>query len=288
MLKARPRRDEPLDTLAPPPIVDAAAETDPEHEALLADSVGLALLVVLETLTPAERLAFVLHDMFALSFNEIAAILERSPETARQLASRARRRVHGATPPSDSDPATERAVVEAFLSAARDGDFDALLALLDPNVELRAVTGPGRVIEARGAEPVAHRATAYAQLGLTLRRALINGSTGWVGVTTRTGELFSASALTFRNGRITTMSFITDPDQLQELDLTILEEGGQVTSTPDLRITNLRAPPPRRPDQVRRPAKCPTGASPARRVESHPPDRRRHRSPRLSCPHSRS
>ena len=225
MLQARSRRDEPLDTVAPPPIADASDDADPEREALLADSVGLALLVVLETLTPAERLAFVLHDMFALSFGEIAAILERSPEAARQLASRARRRVRGATPPSDIDPAAERTVVEAFLSAARDGDFEALVTLLDPDVVLRAVIGPGRLIEARGAESVAHRALGFAQLGLTARRALINGSMGWVGM--RNGELFSASALTVRNGRITAMNFITDPDHLQQLEISILDDRTQ-------------------------------------------------------------
>jgi RNA polymerase sigma factor (sigma-70 family) len=223
MLQARSRRDEPLDTLTPPPIVDASDEADPEHEAMLADSVGLALLVVLETLTPAERLAFVLHDMFALSFDEIASILERSPEAARQLASRARRRVRGAVPPGDTDPTTERAVVEAFLTAARDGDFDALLTVLDPDVELRAITGARHVIQARGAEAVAHRALGFAQLGLTARRAVINGSTGWV--STRNGELFSAGAITLRDGRITAMNFITDPDQLQQLDITILDDG---------------------------------------------------------------
>ena len=222
MLRARSRRDEPLDTLAPPPIADASGDADPEHEAVLADSVGLALLVVLETLTPAERLAFVLHDMFGLSFDEIAAIVDRSPEAARQLASRARRRVRGATPPSDTDPAAVRAVVEAFLTAARAGDFDALLTLLDPDVVLRAVTGPGQVIEGRGAETVGRRSSGYAELGLTARRAVINGSAGWVG--TRNGELFSASAVTVRNGRITAMNFISDPDQLQQLDLTILDD----------------------------------------------------------------
>lgn len=222
MLRARSRRDEPLDTLAPPPIVDVSDEADPERETLLADSVGVALLVVLETLTPAERLAFVLHDMFALSFDEIAAILDRSPAAARQLASRARRRVRGATPPADNDPVAERAVVEAFIAAARDGDFDALVALLDPNVVLRHATGPGQVIETRGAEAVVKGASAFARFGLTPRRALINGSTGWVGI--RNGELFSASAVTVRNGRITAMSFTTDPDQLEQLDLTILED----------------------------------------------------------------
>jgi RNA polymerase sigma factor (sigma-70 family) len=223
VLQARSRRDEPLDTVAPPPIVAPPDDADPEHEALLADSVGVALLVVLETLTPAERLAFVLHDMFGLSFDEIAAVIDRSPEAARQLASRARRRVRGATPPTDTDPAAERAVVEAFLTAARDGDFEGLLTLLDPNVVLRAVTGPGQVTEARGAETVARRALGFAQSGVTVRRALINGSRGWVG--TRDGELVSASALSIRDGHITAMSFTTDPDHLQQLELTILDRG---------------------------------------------------------------
>src|ERR671931_1298761 len=205
----RSRREEFVGSWMPEPIVAIEGGPTPEEEALIADGVGLALYIVLETLAPAERLAFVLHDMFALSFDEIAAIVDRSPEAARQLASRARRRVRGATPPSDTDPAAVRAVVEAFLTAARAGDFDALLTLLDPDVVLRAVTGPGQVIEARGAETVAHRALGHAQLGLTARRALINGSTGWV--STRDGELFSASAVTVRNGRITAMNFISDP-----------------------------------------------------------------------------
>jgi RNA polymerase sigma-70 factor (ECF subfamily) len=222
MLQARPRRDEPLDTVAPPALADQSGNGDPEREAVLADSVGVALLVVLETLTPAERLAFVLHDMFALSFDEIARVLERSPEAARQLASRARRRVRGATPPGDSDPAAERTVVEAFLRAARDGDFDALLRLLDPNVVLRHVAGPGRVTEVQGAEIVLQRAVAFSSLGLTGRRAVINGASGWLGF--RDGELFSASAMTVQGGRITAMSFITDREQLEQLEITDLED----------------------------------------------------------------
>jgi RNA polymerase sigma-70 factor, ECF subfamily len=222
MLQARPRRDEPLDMLAPQPAREAPDDTDPEHEALLADSVGLALVVILETLTPSERLAFVLHDMFRVSFDEVAAILERSPEAARQLASRARRRVRGVTPPADSDPAAERAVVDAFLAAARNGDFKALIAVLDPDVVSRAVVGPGRVIEARGAENVARRALGFAQPGFAARRAVINGQPGWVGI--RNGELFSASALTVRNGRIAAMSFITDRDHLQQLELAVVDD----------------------------------------------------------------
>src|SRR5438445_4765615 len=141
-LRARnTRRELPLDVHVPDPIIDPADGTDPEHEALLADSVGLALLVVLETLTPPERLAFVLHDMFALPFEEIATILERSPEAARQLASRARRRVRGAAPVPDADLTAQWEVVEAFLAAARNGDFEALVAVLDPDVVLRADGG---------------------------------------------------------------------------------------------------------------------------------------------------
>src|ERR671939_652885 len=152
MLRARgPRREQPLDVHVPDPIVDPADGTDPEHEALLADSVGLALLVVLETLTPAERLAFVLHDMFSVPFDEIGRILDRSPEAARQLASRARRRVRGANPTPDADPAAQREVVDAFLAAAHDGDFDALVAVLDPDVVLRSDSGGGTVTEVRGA-----------------------------------------------------------------------------------------------------------------------------------------
>src|SRR2546421_3632111 len=140
------RREEALGPHVPEPIVDSEDGTDPEHEALLADSVGLALLVVLETLSPPERLAFVLHDMFAMPFEEIAPIVDRSPEAARQLASRARRRVQGETTVPDADLATQRRVVDAFLAAAREGDFETLVAVLDPDVVLRADFGPGAPI----------------------------------------------------------------------------------------------------------------------------------------------
>src|SRR2546421_5451299 len=223
MLKARrPRVDEPLDTISPPPLNGDAGHGDPESEALLADSVGLALLVVLETLTPPERLAFVMHDMFALPFEQIAGILERSPEATRQLASRARRRVRGVAPPSDADSAVDRSAVEAFLRAAREGDFAALLKLLAPDVTLRAVAGPGEVLEVQGAEAVAKRARSFAQLELTVKRAVINGSAGWI--STRNGELFSAAAVTVRDGLITTMNFISDTDRLRQLDVMILDE----------------------------------------------------------------
>src|ERR671937_147499 len=153
MLRSRrTRREEPLDAHLPDPIVDRADGIDPEHEALLADSVGLALLVVLETLTPAERLAYVLHDMFSVPFDEIAAMLDRSPESARQLASRGRRRIRSADASPDADPAAQREVLEAFLAAGRDGDFDALVAVLDPDVVRRVDDGSGTIDVLRGAE----------------------------------------------------------------------------------------------------------------------------------------
>src|SRR2546421_1006896 len=177
MLKARrPRVDEPLDTISPPPLSDDAGHGDPESEALLADSVGLALLVVLETLSPAERLAFVLHDMFALPFEQIAPIVERSPEATRQLASRARRRVRGTAPVPDASLTEQWKVVDAFLAAGRNGDFEALVAVLDPDVVLRAdggLTGLSRHVQ--GAEAVAGQATMWARAGLGIRRALVNG-----------------------------------------------------------------------------------------------------------------
>src|SRR5215213_3205275 len=197
MLRSRKtRREEPLDAHLPDPIVDRADGIDPEHEALLADSVGLALLVVLETLTPAERLAYVLHDMFSVPFEEIGAILGRSPEAARQLASRGRRRIRSAnTTPHHADAAAhQEEVVEAFLAAARDGDFDALLAVLDPDIVERVDTGSGTIVEVRGALNVARRAIAASQRdGLVGRRALINGAPGWVSVLD--GELYATGAL---------------------------------------------------------------------------------------------
>ena len=223
MLRSRKTRGEqPLEAHLPDPIVDRAEGIDPEHEALLADSVGLALLVVLERLTPAERLAYVLHDMFSVPFEEIGAILERSPEAARQLASRGRRRIRSAdTTPHVAEAAAhqeEKEVVEAFLAAARDGDFDALVAVLDPDIVERVDTGSGTIVEVRGAQNVARRAMAAAsQLGLVGRRALINGAPGWVSVLD--GELFAICALTVTNGRITTMDILLDPARLAGLDL---------------------------------------------------------------------
>src|SRR5215207_3633901 len=222
MLRSRKkRREEPLDAhLLPHPIVDRAEGIDPEHEALLADSLGLALLVVLETLSPAERLAYVLHDLFSVPFYEIGAILERSPEAARQLASRGRRRIRSAhtTPDAEAGAHQEEEVVEAFLAAARDGDFDALLAVLDPDIVERVDTDSGTIVEVRGALNVARRAMAASQLGLVGRVALINGAPGWVSV--RDGELFAIATLTVHNGRITTMDILLDPARLARLDPT--------------------------------------------------------------------
>jgi RNA polymerase sigma factor (sigma-70 family) len=218
------RGEEPLELRMPEPVVDRADGTDPEHEALLADSVGLALLVVLETLNPAERLAFVLHDMFAVPFDEIAPILERSPEAARQLASRARRRVQGEAPFPDVDVGAQRKVVDAFLAASHEGDFAALLEVLDPDVVLRADRGAvafGSASVVRGSENVARQASAFARLDVDVRPALVNGAVGTV--TLREGKPFSIVGFTIRNGRIAEMDVLADPERLERLDLTILD-----------------------------------------------------------------
>ena len=216
------RREQPLDVHVPDPVVDTADGTDPEHETLLADSVGLALLVVLETLSPAERLAFVLHDMFAVPFEQIAPILERSPEATRQLASRARRRVRGTTPVPDADLDTQWKAVDAFLAAARDGDFEALVAVLDPDVVLRADAGTtGLSHHVQGAEAVAGRATMWSQAGLTIRRALVNGAAGLV--SERDGKLFSVGAFTVKDGKIVELDFLVDPERLSRLHLSLLD-----------------------------------------------------------------
>src|ERR671911_562204 len=225
MLRSRKRRrgEEPLEAHLPDPIVDCAEGIDPEHEALLADSVGLALLVVLEELRPAERLAYVLHDMFSVPLEQIRAILERSPEAARQLASRGRRRIRSAntTPHADAG-AQQEEVVEAFLAAARDGDFDALVAVLDPDIVERVDTGSGTIVEVRGAQNVARRAMAAAQRdGLVGRPALINGAAGWVSVLD--GELYAICALTVQSGLITTMDILLDPARLARLELTLFD-----------------------------------------------------------------
>jgi RNA polymerase sigma factor (sigma-70 family) len=223
MLRSRStRREEPLDEVrVPDPILDRADGIDPEHEALLADAVGLALFVVLETLSPPERLAFVLHDMFAVPFDEIARIVDRSPDAARQLASRGRRRVRGAAPDPDSDPGVEREVVDAFLTAARDGDFDALLSVLDPDILLRADFGGGTVQVIRGAAKVGRRALAYHSMGLDIRHALVNGRAG--GVSFRDGKPFAVMGITIRGGRIVEMNILSDAERLAKLDLTVVD-----------------------------------------------------------------
>src|ERR671923_1896834 len=223
MLRSRKtRREEPLAGRLPDPLIDRADGVDPEHEALLADSVGLALLVVLEQLSPPERLAFVLHDVFAVPFDEIAPIVDRSPEAARQLASRARRRVRAERTVPDADLETQREVIDAFLAAAREGDFDRLVAVLDPDVVLRQDLGPvGGARELHGAETVASQALSYAQIGLDVRPALINGVAGAVAF--RNGEPFSIGAVTVRNGKIVELDFLADPERLRQLDLTMLD-----------------------------------------------------------------
>jgi RNA polymerase sigma-70 factor (ECF subfamily) len=224
MLRSRrTRREQPFEVHVPEPIVDRTDGVDPEHEALLADAVGLALLVVLETLSPPERLAFVLHDMFAVPFDEIAPLVDRSPEAARQLASRARRRVRGGAPEPDADPAAQRAVINAFLAASREGDFDALVAVLDPDIVQRVDGGSAMASRiTRGAENVARRALGFSRLGLEVRLALINGVLG--GVSLRDGQPFAVIGLTVRNGRIATMDVLADPERLSKLDLTVLDQ----------------------------------------------------------------
>ena len=221
----RTRREEPLEVHVPEPIVSRTDGVDPEHEALLADSVGLALLVVLETLAPDERLAFVLHDMFGVPFDDIAPIVGRSPTAARQLASRARRRVRGEAPPPNADLNRQREVVEAFFAAARDGDFDALVAVLHPDVVLRSDGGAGRpsaTALVRGAREVAGRALTYARLSPWVRPALVNGAAGVV-VAPR-GRLFAVMGFTVVDGRIVAIDSLGDPDRLRELDVPVLDD----------------------------------------------------------------
>jgi RNA polymerase sigma-70 factor (ECF subfamily) len=221
MLRSRTSRgEEPLGTHVPDPIVSRGGGLDPEHEALLADSVGLALLVVLQTLAPAERLAFVLHDMFAVPFEEIAPIVGRSPTAARQLASRARRRVQGAATVPDADLPRQREVVDAFLAASRDGDFDALLAVLDPDVVLRLDRGavpPGASREVRGAPAVAKLGFSFSGAGWLAQPALVNGTAGVV--VSRQGRAFSVLGFTVRGGRIVAIDILADPARLRRLDL---------------------------------------------------------------------
>ncbi|MDT4982175.1 MAG: hypothetical protein QOG07_4054 [Pseudonocardiales bacterium] len=222
MLRSRKsRREDPLDPNLPEPIVSPADGTDPEHEALLADSVGPALLVVLDTLPPAERLAFVLHDLFAVPFDEIADIVGRSPAAARQLASRGRRRVQGVTPP-DGDRTRQREVVDAFLAASRGGDFDALLALLDPDVVLRADSAA--VIAGAAGELVGAAAVAETFFGRarTAQSAVIDGAAGLVWAPG--GRPRVVFGFTIENGKIVEIELLADPARLGELDLVVLAD----------------------------------------------------------------
>ncbi|MER8184509.1 RNA polymerase sigma factor SigJ [Kitasatospora sp. NPDC094015] len=225
MLRSRSsRREDPLDVHVPEPIVSGADGVDPEHQAVLADSVGLALLVVLETLAPAERLAFVLHDMFAVPFDEIAPIVDRSPAAARQLASRARRRVQGRETVPDDLP-RQREVVGAFLAASRGGDFDALLALLDPDVVLRAdggalSAGMSRLV--RGAGAVAGQAVTFSRFAAYARPVLVNGAPGLV--TAPGGKPLSVMGFTVVRGLIVEIDILADPERLDRLELTVPQE----------------------------------------------------------------
>jgi len=225
MLRSRKlRREEPLDVHVPDPIVSPVNGTDPEHEALLAESVGLALLVVLDTLAPAERLAFVLHDMFDLPFDEIAPIVGRSPNAARLLASRARRRVRGAAPVPDADLTRQQELVGAFLAASRGGDFDALLAVLDPEVVLRAdigALGPGGQAVVRGAAAVADQALTFTRFAWSTELALVNGAVGLV--TAPGGQPLSVMGFTISHGKIAEIYILADPERLRRLDLAVLD-----------------------------------------------------------------
>ena len=222
MLRSRrSRREEALDAEVVEPIADT--QSDPEQEALLADSVGVALLVVLEMLSPAERVAFVLHDVFDLPFDEIAPIVDRTPDAARQLASRARRRVRGGEITSNSDFQNQRVVVDAFLAALRAGDFEGLLAVLDPDVVVRMDAAPGAPREFRGAANWARGATAaFSPFARFVHPAVVNGSVGLVFAPG--GKLSRVLSFTLANGKITQVEIITDRDRLQQLDLSVLDD----------------------------------------------------------------
>jgi RNA polymerase sigma-70 factor (ECF subfamily) len=230
MLRSRKaRREDSVGAHVPDPIVTPDGGLDPEHQALLANAVGIALIVVLETLEPAERLAFVLHDMFAVPFDEIADIVGRSPTATRQLASRARRRVQDAAPTPDVDLARQREVVNAFLAASRRGDVEALLAVLDPDVVLRGDRGPGdpaasRIV--RGAKDVSKGVVFGARRAGEARierPVLINGAAGILVLAD--GQPFSVVAFTVRAGRIVEINVLADPERLRQLDLTLLDPG---------------------------------------------------------------
>jgi RNA polymerase sigma-70 factor (ECF subfamily) len=225
MLRTRTsRREDPLDTHVPDPVI-TSADADPESDAMLADSVGLALLVVLETLEPAERLAFVLHDVFGMSFDDIAPIVDRSAVAARQLASRARRRVQNRAPHPDDDLRQQRRVIDAFMAAARDGDFERLVTVFDPDVVLRAdggaLAGLSRVV--RGARAVVQQAETFSKLGLSHQLVLVNGHLGFLTRRPDDGRLFSVVGFTIAGGKIVEMDILADPERLSRLDLSAIE-----------------------------------------------------------------
>jgi RNA polymerase sigma factor (sigma-70 family) len=215
----RSRREDPLGVHVPDPLVHPDAG-DPEEQAMLADSVGMAMLVVLETLTPAERLAFVLHDVFAFPFDVIGPIVERSPVATRQLASRARRKVRGSTIASDADLPRQREVVDAFQAASRAGDFEALLAVLDPDVVVRADYGrliAGAATEVRGAQAVAEQALRFRRLAPTARPAIVNGAAGLVVFSG--ARPYAVMAFAVRRGRVARIDILADPERLPSLEL---------------------------------------------------------------------
>jgi RNA polymerase sigma-70 factor (ECF subfamily) len=226
MLRSRTsRREDPLDVRVPDPVISDLRGADPEQEALITDSVGLAMLVVLDTLAPAERLAFVLHDMFAVPFDEIAPIVDRAPAATRQLASRARRRVQAAGPAPDRDVARQREVVEAFVAASRGGDFEALVALLDPDITLRVDGGVlarnlSKVVQ--GAKSVAGQALMYQRFAPLARLVLVNGTVGTL--TAPEGEARSVMSFTVADGRVVRIDILADPERLALLDLSALDD----------------------------------------------------------------
>jgi len=217
MLRSRAtRREDPLDVRVPDPVVEFGDGVDPAEQGALADSVGLALLVVLEALDPAERLAFVLHDMFAVPFEEIAPIVGRTPATARQLASRARRRIQGATPTGQPDRARQRKIVDAWLAAARGGDFAGLITLLHPDAVLRVDTGGAGSKLVRGAAEVAGQATMYRAAGLRAQFAVVNGGPGIISVIN--DRVTAVLAFTVADGLIVEIDILADPRRLAALD----------------------------------------------------------------------
>jgi len=224
MLRTRKsRREDSLDTHVPDPVI-TRADRSPESEAMLADSVGLALLVVLETLEPAERLAFVLHDVFGMTFDEIAPIVDRTAVAARQLASRARRRVQGRAPNADHDLRQQRRIIDAFMAAASKGDFEGLVAVLDPDIVLRAdggaLTALSRVV--RGASAVAAQAATFSKSGLSNQLVLVNGN---LGVVSRRpdGRVFSVVGFTIAGGKVVEIDILADPERLSRLDLSAVD-----------------------------------------------------------------